>query len=640
MIRFFIYKKVPLLIFVSAFFVPVLSEAQSNQRVQKQFDKALGYYKAQEYKQAIEVLDKVIGKAPRFQDAYLLLSDIYGETNNTEMEIANLLEAQEISQKPLICYHLAEAFFSIGEYEKALLGYNSYLNDGEMAEGRREGILRKIGNCRFAITAKNNPVDFAPERLSNNINSICDEYWPVISLDQTKLVFTRLITYPGRFPQEDFYFSVSGTDGWGEAKPILEINTGQNEGAETLSSDGKLLFFTACNRPDGRGSCDIYFSRFVDGKWTKAKNAGGVNTGGWESQPSFSSDNRFLYFSSNRSGGKGKKDIWRIQMKGFGSQGGIVWGEPQNLGDSINTPGDEISPFIHPNNRDFYFVSDYHTGMGGYDLFTSRLSAGSVFSRPVNLGYPINTQNDEQGLDISADGQTAYFASARDNTTGLDIYSFVLDESIRPTPVTYVRANVIDAKTKQSLHATINLIDLAQPENERTEETDNSGGLLACLPLGANYAFNVLKEGYLFYSRSFFLEEAQTLCEPYVFIIGLQPIEPGAEMDLYNIYFETDSFSILPASEPELKRLLVFLNNNPSLSIEIQGHTDDTGNKGKNQALSELRAKSVAAYLVEKGIKEGRLSYKGFGQCRPVASNGTEEGRRLNRRTTIKILGN
>jgi outer membrane protein OmpA-like peptidoglycan-associated protein/Tol biopolymer transport system component len=638
MIQFLMPKQVLFSIFTFFFFAPFYSEGQASQKVQKQFDKALQYFKVQNFSNAVEELNKIIEKTPEFQDAYLLLSDIYKETNSAELEIENLLLAQDINPKPLINYHLAEAYFSLGDYEKARQQYGIYLQEGNLSEKQTSEISRKTENCRFAIEAKKNPVEFEPERLSNKVNSANDEYWPVISLNQKKLVFTRLIRSTGQIPQEDFYFSELGPSGWNQAKPIVEINTGQNEGAQILSADGKLLFFTACNRRDGKGSCDIYYSRFKDGKWSEVKNAGdAVNSGSWEAQPGFSSDNRFLYFSSNRAGGKGGKDIWRAELKGFNALGNIVWGELKNLGDSINTEGDEISPFIHPNNRNFYFVSDYHTGMGGFDLFTSEITGDSVFSKPVNLGYPVNTNKDEQGLNISADGESAYFASARELNSGLDIYRFELDKSIRPTPVTYVKANVTDKKTGQSIQAGVNLVDLLHPEIIRTEKTDEAGELLVCLPLGTDYAFNVSKEGYLFYSQSFQLSDTKTIQEPYIFTIELQPIELGAEMNLYNIYFETDSFTILPASEPELNRLIVFLNNNPKLSVEIQGHTDNTGNEEKNQKLSELRAKSVADYLIDKGTEASRLSHKGFGQRHPVASNETEDGRKRNRRTTIKI---
>ncbi len=635
----FVSGKLQIGILFFVLLAPLHSEGQTNQRIQKQFDNALQYYRVQNFSKAIDELDKIIERDPEFSDAYLLLSDIYKETNSVELQIENLLLAQKISANPLINYQLADAYFSVENYESALSNYREYLKNEDIPQSLRAEALRKINNCLFAIEAIKNPVEFEPVRLSNKINSPGDEYWPVISLDQKKLVFTRLIESTGRMPQEDFYISELISDEWDWAKPITDINTGQNEGAQILSADEKLLFFTACNRRDGIGSCDIYYSRFVDGKWTEAKNAGEkVNSGTWEAQPAFSSDNRFLYFSSNRSGGKGAKDIWMVELIGFNDLGEIIWGKLNNLGDSINTVGDEISPFIHPNNRDFYFVSNHHTGMGGFDLFSSKITHDSIFSRPLNLGYPVNTQKDEQGLNISADGKNAYFASARELNSGLDIYRFELDESIRPDPVTYLKANVTDAETNEPIHALVELVDLSTANAVRHEETDNAGELLVCLPMGSNYAFNVSKEGYLFYSQSFLLSDTKTLHEPYLYDIKLQPIKLGAEMNLYNIYFETDSFSILPESKPELDRLVSFLINNPDLSVEIQGHTDDTGNEQKNQELSELRAHSVFNYLISNDIEKSRLASKGYGQQSPVASNNTSEGRQLNRRTTVKII--
>ena len=480
-----------------------------------------------------------------------------------------------------------------------------------------------------------------PINLGENVNTQMDEYWPSLSLDGEKLVFTRLIKQRGVLPQEDFYMSESDASGWGRATPIREINSLQNEGAQTISADGKLLFFTACNRPSGFGSCDIYFSRFVNGKWTVPVNAGSpLNTAFWEAQPSFSSDNRYLYFSSSRSGGKGKKDIWRIEFLGFSEMGKLKWGDPENLGEKINTTGDEISPFIHPNNKSFYFASDFHTGMGGFDIFMSEITSDTMISAPENMGYPINTFRNEQGLVISSDGTTGYFSSERNKVSGMDIYSFQLDESIRPDPVTYVKVKIVDKKTKEPMQGQIDLIDLSKGNrSHRTENTDMMGELLLCLPMGTDYAFNVSKEGYLFFSRSFQLAE-KTVSDPFLLTLEMEPVEVGAEMNLYNIYFETDSFAILPESEPELYKLTEFLMKNPLLKVEIQGHTDNTGIPDKNLILSEQRAQSVVDYLIDAGISESKMVAKGFGDSLPVATNETVEGRAQNRRTTIKITGN
>ncbi|MBW6536060.1 MAG: OmpA family protein [Mariniphaga sp.] len=614
--------------------------AQSNRRVQQWFEEARQMVSRQEYAQAIKRCKQILERDSTFLDARLLLSDIFHETKNTTQEVWHLKKVIGKTDLPLVTWRLGMALMSLGNYAEALPYFLDYVKNENMTAERRQEAEQKIKSCLFAIDAIKKPVNFFPERLPDNVNSSSDEYWPSLSIDQQQLVFTRLIKKPGYQPQEDFYISEFINNTWQKAIPISEINTAENEGAQTLSADGNLLFFTACNRPDGMGSCDIYYAFRKNGRWSKPVNAGKpLNTSSWEAQPSISSDGRFLYFSGNRPGGKGEKDIWRAELLEIEPNGRIKWGTPENLGDSINTPGNETSPFVHAGNKNFYFASDYHIGMGGFDLFVSEILGDSVFSSPRNLGYPINTVNDEQGLHISADGLTAFFSSARDSLAGLDIYSFELDESIRPQPATYVKATVFDAETLIPLEAKVDLVNLTQNGTEiRNEYTGTNGELLLCLPTGNNFSFSVAKEGYLFYSNTFDLRNPRQFYNPYELEIALTPVKTGAEMNLYNIYFETDSFRILPESEPELKKLVVFLAENPTLYVEVQGHTDDTGSTDKNRILSEKRAHSVVEYLVSNKIEEKRLSWNGYGENRPVAGNDTPEGRRKNRRTTIKIL--
>ncbi len=625
-----------MLIFMFAVFC---AGAQNSSKTQQQFDKALQYYKMQEYEKTISEMEKILKKSPDYVDATLLLADVYHDSSSTELEIKALESALQFSQKPLIFYRLAKANHSIGGYEKALFYFEKYILTNGLSETRKLEVNQSILSCRFAIDAVKNPVDFNPERLSENINTIDDEYWPSVSLDGSKLVFTRLLKPSSGLPQEDFFISEFDTAGWGKAAPIIEINTRENEGAQALSADGRLLFFTACNRQDGNGSCDIYYSVFNGKIWSAPKNAGsGINSSSWEAQPTITSDNRFLCFSSNRAGGKGKKDIWRAELLEIRPNGAIKWDVPQNLGSTVNSPGDEISPFIHPNNKSFYFASDFHPGMGGMDVFLSEIQKDGSFSEPKNLGFPINTHKDEQGLNIGFDGKTAWLASEREPGFGLDIFTFQLPEEIRPEPVTYVKAKITDAESGEVVRAFVELINLSSDSTYlRTEKADEKGEVLLCLPLNANYAFNVSEPGYLFYSQSFQLKETKALETPENIEIRLNRINIGAEMNLYNIYFETDSFRILTDSKPELKKLAQFLKNNPQLEVEIQGHTDNTGRPERNLALSELRAKSVVEYLVANGIAATRLQFKGYGETRPVATNETYEGRKLNRRTTIKI---
>lgn len=630
-----------LLILIVFLFYAVPGNAQSNRRTQRLFEEAKSAYGQKDFDAAVRIGQQVLSSDTAFVNAHLMLADIYRETGNASSEIHHLKKAALHSELPLIRLRLGNAMFLAGDYANALETYTRYKSSGNIGDANWEEVERKIKSCRFALDAMANPVDFRPERLPNTVNTSLDEYWPVLSIDQKQLVITRLIEVSRRLPQEDFYISLFDEDtGWSGANPIEAINTLDNEGAQALSADGNIMFFTACNRRGGFGSCDIYYSIRRNGRWGVAVNAGAIiNSTYWDAQPSFSSDGKYLYFASTRPGGKGLRDIWRAENKGFDKNGRLTWGKPVNLGDSINTAGNETSPFIHAGGRDFYFSSDYHTGMGGYDLFVSKLTDDTVFHAPVNLGYPVNTHNDEQGLHIGADGLTAYFSSERDTLSGLDIYSFRVDESIRPHPATYVKALVHDKETRKPLQAEIELANLANhEETAERKTTDSSGELMMCLPVGSNYAFSVSKKGYLFYSNTFDLREIRQVYNPIVIEIGLEPIRHGAEMHLYNIYFQTDSFTILPESLPELNKLVEFLFVNQDLHVEIQGHTDNTGNAVQNQELSEKRARSVVEYLIGRGIDKTKLNWKGYGEDLPVSENDTAEGRRLNRRTTIRIL--
>lgn len=625
------------LFFILSVLVWDLALAQSS-KSHKLFQEARSLYRAGEVKKAIGACEKIIEKDDSYANAYLLLSEIYKDMDSTRLEIKYLTMALGKVNNPLIDFRLGEAFYKLGMYSEALSFYEKYKENKNIPEKRQFLLACKIASCKFAINSIKNPVSFEPKNLGEGVNTPDDEYWPTPSLDGKHLVFTRLRKNTGR-AQEDFYMSVLDSFNWDYAQPLNEVNTADNEGAQTLSADAKIIFFTACNRPDAQGSCDIYFSRFVNGKWTEPRNAGlPLNTPSWEGQPSLSSDSKFLYFSSNRPGGVGGKDIWRIPFNGFDEAGNPSWGEPQNL-KALNTVGNEISPFIHANNQNFYFASDTHVGMGGFDLFSAIIEKDGTIRDLKNMGYPINTNKDDMGLTISSIGDVAYFSSARESDNGLDIFSFNLDRGLQPRPVSYVKAKVYNKVTGQPVSASIELVNLSSPNRDvQHQQADENGEVMMALPLRRNYAFNVSEEGFMFYSQSMQLAQQNSLTEPFILDIALTPIEVGAQMDLYNIYFETDSFRILAESEPELQKLVAFLKDNRNLRVEIQGHTDSSGDPEHNRVLSEKRAFSVLEYLAENGVKRNRMVAKGYGDTRPVADNSTPEGRRLNRRTTIEVL--
>jgi tetratricopeptide (TPR) repeat protein len=580
----------------------------------------------------------------KFFEAYMMLGELYTTQNNYNSAVENYTAAINIDSSAYrpVFFYLANAEMMIERYADALNHYKVYLRSKETLEKNRVAALKNIRNCEFAIGAMKKPVSFNPESVGNGVNTTEDEYWPSITADGQTLMFTRQVQINrGRFSlpiktfQEDFYLSLFSDNEWQSAINAGEpLNTLQNEGAQTLSSSGNYMFFTACDRPGGLGSCDIYFSALRNARWTVPYNLGPpVNTTSWESTPSISADGRMLFFSSNRPGGHGGKDLWYsiLDEKGTCSV-------PVNLGEKINTAGDEMSPFIHFDGKTLYFASDGRPGMGGFDIYMSRMKSDTTWTDPQNLGYPINNASDDMGLVIEANGQKAYFSSKRDSYNGKDIFYFNLDESVRPDAVSYLKGTVSDRETGRPLVAEYELINLSTNILTMKNSTDEKGNFLVCLPSGFNYGINVTRPGYLFYSENFMLESEHSVTEPFIKKIYLNPIKVGERMLLSNVFYEIDSWELKKESMAELDNLVELLNMNRDYIVEIGGYTDSTGTDLHNLILSEKRALSVVNYLVSNKISPERLRYKGYGNTSPVGDNVTVEGRRRNRRTEVKII--
>lgn len=614
----------------------------------KLFEQARHAYENNLFDKSLDFLNGAIALDAGFLEAYLLKSDIYEELDSVLLQINALETALKINpdKYPKSYFVLGNAYYRSGDYQKAKESYNSYLQRVDNKAAFLARTRKNIEKCDDAANLVKHPVNFESENLGQNINSDDDEYWPSITVDGKTIIFTRLVgarlKSNQQIPtaQEDFYTSVLINNVWAPCEPIVDINTNYNEGAQTISTDGRLLFFTACTRNDGRGSCDIYFSRNNCGVWSVAQNAGEpVNSPSWESQPSISANGEELYFVSNRKGGKGGMDIWKCVLKGFSEYGTPKWGIPVNLGDSINTPGNEMSPFIHSDGKTLYFASDYWPGLGGYDIYYSRRKNDTIWTKPKNIGYPINSHKDEQGLVVDASGKNAYYSSDRPGSQGQDIYSFKLYKEARPSTVSYIKGKIIDAETGLPIYANVELIDLDNSTQViKGEACADIGEFLMCLPLGKEYAFNVSREGYLFYSENFKLKEVSDIIDPYILEIKMQKIKVGGSVVLRNVFFDTASHELLNTSRVELQKLIEFLTDNPSLIIEIGGHTDNVGTQDYNQKLSFRRAEEVYNYLAENGIVKARMSYSGYGFSQPVISNDTPEGRALNRRTEFKII--
>lgn len=601
------------------------------------YSQALTIAEAGKYKESIAILYNSLKFDKRFADAYLSIAGMYGAMKQYDSAIINYEAAKEIDSLYFQDYNLP---YSInlagkGQFEKALSAVHSFLSIEELNEKSRKAGEYRQKCYNFAIEyARNNAIadyKFEPHNLGDGINSSVSEYYPTLTLDGNKLIFTRRVGNSN----EDFFESANDHSEWSKARSLLgEINTNMNEGAQNISQDGQWLIFTGCNFPDGLGSCDLYISFLTTEGWSTPQNLGNrVNTEFWDSAPSLSPDKRDLYFASARPDGYGGIDIYVSHLLPNGK-----WSEPENLGPEINTAGDESTPFIHADNQTLYFTSNGHIGYGGDDLFVSKKGAKNKWGAPRNLGFPINTIENEGSLVIAADGQTAYYSSDRsDSYGGLDLYTFQLRKDIRPMRTLWVKGKVYDRKNEKGLPSGVELIDLETQNIISKVQTDETGHYLITLPVGKDYAFNVNRRGYLFYSENFSLKDKEP-DSTYNIDIALQPIEANATIVLRNIFFDFNQYSLKPESQVELDKIVQLMRDNPTLRIQINGHTDNIGKAADNLKLSENRAQEVVKYLTQKGVQAERLSFKGFGATQPVADNTTEENRAKNRRTELKVV--
>jgi outer membrane protein OmpA-like peptidoglycan-associated protein len=634
----------------------LVAQNTPSKKSQEYFKQAQALYSSMQLKQALLTIDKALEKDPLYFEAIMLKADMCHEDRNYKLESELYYRGLAIDSTSFVkgWYNLGKAeFFNrhFVESEKAFRIYVRLSAGRKLAPDVDDWIFRS----QYAQKALSSAFKLEPVNLGKGVNSAYDEYWPSLTADENTLVFTvqvprdTALFKAGKLPnmsqffQEDFYVSRCDTgDNWQQRVPISPLNTPGNEGAQTMSADGKWMFFTACSRPDGKGSCDIYFARQTANGWSIPVNLGQpVNTPFTETQPTFSADGRTLYFISNRSGGMGGNDIWKATIVAFGSNGKPIFSAPVNLGKEVNSEKGEASPFIHPDGHTLYFSSKGWPGMGEMDIFVTRRDSLGNWQKPENLGYPINTPGDEIGLVVNTKGNRAYYSTdGIDNSIGgRDIYSFILPDEARPVPVSYVKGHVFDAETQKHLGAHFELLRLSDGNVIVESFSDERNGeFLLCLPPGDNYALNVAREGYLFYSGNFDLKQVHDACDPQLVNIPLKPIKVGQAVVLKNVFFDSDSYQLKPESQVELDKLVTFLQQNASVSIEIQGHTDNVGTAAYNLDLSSKRAQSVVDYLLTKGVNTSRMTSKGFGLTQPVATNDTEEGRAQNRRTEMRIV--
>lgn len=607
-----------------------------SKKAQSLFNEGLKFQSYGEYEQAINLFKQSIKKAPKFLNAYDALANTYQKDNqliNSKNTYLKLLSLK--SDHFFGLYELGNIYFDLGNLDSSEFYYRRFLKINSSNDKYAQNAQLNLRDINFSRDAFKNPVNVNPVNMGSSINSENQEYSPAFAIDEKTIYITkRMGNLSDNRPNEDLYFAELNDESWDKVKDIgPPINTIENEGAFSISSDGNYIFFTSCSRNGGKGQCDIWLTSKKNNRWDEPKNLQSpINTKYWESQPSISSDGRMLYFSSDRPGGYGGTDIWVSEFSNSG------WSAPKNLGPTVNTSKDEQFPFIHSDNRTLYFSSNGHPGLGKSDLYLTRKDVKLNWETPINMGFPINSRGQDWNLVVARDGKTAYFSSDQlKGFGGLDIYTFQLPEKLQAEKVSYLRGYVRDAITKQPLSANVELSPINGEPTTLTYAKPGTGMFLVPLKTNMKFALTIDKDGYLFYTEFYNMPAIQR-DQPIELIIDLEKIELGNSVVLKNIFFDTDKSDIKDESKQELEKLIDFLSENNSIRIEISGHTDNVGDSKHNMVLSENRAKSVCDFLTNNGIEKSRLTYKGFGDTQPIKQNNTDENRAKNRRTEFKII--
>lgn len=630
------YFAVILLVF---FIMPAKGQSYDADKINKKaiklYEKAIELLQEDKLKEAIPLLKMALETDNKYADAYLSLANVYGELKEYQTAIEFFEKGKAIDTTYFLFFNLPYSInlAALGRFNDALNAINSFLSLSTLNErSRKSGEYRKRTyefGVKYALKHPAANYIFNPINMGDSVNSPQSEYYPSLTINDSVFVFTRRDGY-----REDFIqCNILENGKYSKSKKIIgDINIEPKKGAINISQDGEWLIFAAYY-DQGVGDFDLYISYFTPTGWSEPENLGrNVNSEFWDSSPSLSPDNRALYFSSKRPGGYGGSDLYVSYRQPNGK-----WGPAKNMGADINSPGDEIAPCIHADNATLYYTSDGLPGYGKSDLFLCRKGPDNQWSLPENLGYPINTIENEGSLFVASDGKTAYYASDRSDTRGeLDLYSFELRPDVRPAKTLFVKGKVYDSKTGKGLPCGVELMDISNQKSTTNIQTDESGNYFITLPIGKDYTFTVKRKGYLFYSQLFPLSKNQP-DNTYANDIPLQPIEINASIVLKNILFDTKSAQLHAESLIEINKLLQLLVENPTINIQINGHTDNVGSPADNLKLSTERAKAIVDYLLGKGIDMKRLKYKGYGETKPINENNTETGRALNRRTEIVI---
>jgi outer membrane protein OmpA-like peptidoglycan-associated protein len=531
-------------------------------------------------------------------------------------------------------YRLGNYYYGLKKYDQAKKIFKAYYDQANTSEKMSVDVDLML----FRIEQFLNPVPFNPVSVKG-ISTADPEYLPSLSTDNELFFFTRRfeeVSKGSLTPRnvEKFMLAHRGDNGlFDSGKPLpmpFNKNTSGNEGGACISLDNMHLYFTV----NEKGNFDIWESRWNGKTWGELNRLGvSINhPKQWDAQPCLSDDGNTLYYATFRDSVNRTSDIYFSKKKSDGS-----WEAAKPLS-YANTNGNEKSPFMHADNHTFFFASDSLPGMGGYDIYMIKIDDQGKWGKPVNIGYPINTEADEVGFFVSTDGKSGYFASDKIKLDGgFDIYSFDISEKIKPNKVLLLKGQ-INADDSMPGNALLELKNMRTKEIMRLDYDTITGRFAKVVSFNNDYLLTIKKEGYAF-SSLYYSKNDSTITTHTKANVDLKKIEVGQTYQLNNILYKTNSSVLDSSSMLVLQDFAQFLRERPKVNIAIHGHTDTEGNATANLNLSMQRAKTVYDFLINVGIQANRLTYKGFGQSQPKANNDTEQGRMLNRRTEFLITG-
>mgnify|MGYP001473635526 CR=1 FL=1 len=604
-------------IFFIFFFTNIFSQKKCDKAIEKAI-KLKQYFDQNEFNlNDLKNIENLCSKS----EFNIVLADIYFEYKSYDDAIRLYLKDWNSIYSFDVIENLLNACLLTGNYNlaKNIIIENEHINIS--LNPNFKNIFEKID---FSILQLTDSLQISLKKLP--FCSSADEYFPSFSTDTTTLIYT----VKKNNEDENFYSSSLINDKWSDPKKMdYPTNTLYNEGAYSLSEDGTELYFASCNRLDSYGGCDIYFTELINNKWSEPINLGeSLNSKYWESQPSISSNKDLLFFSSNREGGLGKRDIWVCKRLGR-----YEWSSPYNLGPNVNTENDEITPFIFYDTKTLYFASKGHIGMGGFDLYITTVDRDGYFSETKNLGYPINTWFDESSLIVSKNYSNGFFSSNRGNIKfpNLDLYFFDFPDEFKTNKIIELGGQIIDKISYNNIsNSKISFFDHKGKNIGNTFSNDDGSFLYNFFEIDS-LIIHIDSKDHIFYTQNLHLNKKSNKNLNFILDRKIK----GSKVVLENILYETNNFSLKSTSFFEIKRLANHLKRNKKTKILIAGHTDNLGTEKYNQELSFKRARSVYNKLVEFGVSKNQLSYIGYGFSKPVENNETEIGRSKNRRTEI-----